>query len=298
MGLVKSSLRQSVSIRVWEWTGGLSGLASILSYSQSFFPQKPLWLHIIVFVAFCLLLVFLVFIYFLLVNTIKWIHNIYVDSIWGETIVDLANAYAAIHKLDRKEDVTEKAIAQTLGHFCDAVKKIFDRKTHSNCSVSIKVPISNYTESGQWVSMCVKNIARDQKHLSMRETVDYQNTKHDVISNTAYSRVVSLVVKESSKPRVYLNNKVKEDPNYATTSSFCKDREAIPYKSELVVPVIPSDYERLSDIKFGGFLCIDSDVENSFDPKRYDIPMTQGLADGLYMLIQKLIAKRELTIEK
>lgn len=145
--------------------------------------------------------------------------------------------------------------------------------------------------------MCVKNIARDQKHLSMRETVDYQNVNHDVISNTAYSRVVALVVKESSKPRVYLNNNVQKDSNYATTSSSCKDREAIPYKSELVVPVIPSDYDNLSDIKFGGFLCIDSDKENSFDPKRYDIPMTQGLADGLYALIQKLIAKRDLNIE-
>lgn len=43
--------------------------------------------------------------------------------------------------------------------------------------------------------MCVKNIARDQKHLSMRETADYKNTNYDVISNTAYSRVVALVVK-------------------------------------------------------------------------------------------------------
>lgn len=149
MGLLTRTLKQCVSFNIWKWIGILSGIASLLSYSQSFFPQEQWWLHIITFVIFCIVLISLVYIYNLAANIIKWIHNIYVDSIWGETIVDLANAYTTIHKLDRKDDVTEQAIAQTLGHFCNVVKKIFDRKTKSDCCVSIKVPISNYAENGQ-----------------------------------------------------------------------------------------------------------------------------------------------------
>lgn len=211
-----------------------------------------------------------------------WIHNIYVDSIWGQTIVDLANIYALIHKLERNDNATEDDVAFVLSEFCAKVKEIFDRKTKSNCCVSIKVPQSNYSESGQWISMQVKNIARDQQHLTERDTPEYNKMEHNIIGNTAYSTIVSLVL-NSKKKKFYLKNNVQEDESYLSTSPY------IYYKSELVVPIIPTDYDNINDIEFLGFLCIDSDRKNSFDKDRYDISMTRGIADSLYSLINKLI---------
>lgn len=77
----------------------------------------------------------------------------------------------------------------------------------------------------------------------------------------------------------------EKDPNYATTSPEDEERKAVPYKSELVVPILPTKYGSLKEVSFGGFLCIDSDEKRAFDADHYDVPMTQGLADGLYVLM-------------
>lgn len=223
------------------------------------------------------------------------IHELNVESIWGDAIIDLAEAYSIIHEVEHKNNITEQDISSVLSKFCNKIKEIFDRTTKSNSSVSIKVPICNYTDQGQWGAMQVKNVARDQKHLNERETPDYKQTNHDILGNTAYSRIVSLVVRESSKDKVYLNNNVNlnVDPNYATTSSQCNDRDAAPYKSELVVPIIPTKYHSLNEIRFGGFLCIDSDKTDSFRHKKYYIHMTRGIADGLYSLMIKLVSLKK-----
>lgn len=135
----------------------------------------------------------------------------------------------------------------------------------------------------------VKNIARDQEHISERDTQDYKDASHDISGNTAYVHILSLVIKQSSKPNIYLDNDVQANPNYDTTSN----RKVIPYKSELVVPILPTRYKKLDDVWFCGFLCIDSDKKNSFDATHYDVPMTIGLADGLYSIMQKLLSLKE-----
>ncbi|MBR0180650.1 MAG: hypothetical protein IJQ04_03170, partial [Prevotella sp.] len=107
--------------------------------------------------------------WFFISNAVKrW--NVYrVESMWGETIKDLAQAYSEIHQLERmSQTITEKKIAMSLQEFCNKIKKIFDRKTKSNCCVSIKVPVSNYSSSGEWKSIQVKNVARDKKHIKER----------------------------------------------------------------------------------------------------------------------------------
>lgn len=271
----------------------LSGIVTYLSFIQQQFSTEW-WKTILYFIGALFLVAILFFFFFLLKNAAKAWKEYRVESIWGETIKDLAYAYSEIHQLERKSSnsiIKEQQIAAVLQEFCNTVKKIFDRKTKSNCCVSIKVPVSNYTDKGEWNSIQVKNIARDKKHIRERDTDDYKTANHDILGNTSYSRIISLVVKESSKMHVYLNNDVdpEKDPNYATTSPEGEDRKAVPYKSELVVPILPSKYDDLNEVFFGGFLCVDSDKKNSFDSSHYDIPMTQGLADGLYFLMLKLL---------
>lgn len=287
MSIFRRSLNQTFQKKNWGWLGGVSGVVTIASFIQ-YNAQLGCWKILLVLVGSLAAIAILFYLFYFFRNAYGWIHNTTVESIWGEIITVLAEVYAMIHEIERKQDVKEGDIARVLGGFCDKVKKLFDKKTNSRCCVSIKVPISNYSESGEWLSIVVKNVARDQDHISERDTQEYKDTKHDIIGNTAYNHIISLVIKQSSKPHVYLENDVHAIKNYDTTSN----RPMVPYKSELVVPILPTRYKKLEDVWFGGFLCIDSDKKESFDRKHYDIPMTIGLADGLYSIMRRLIELR------
>lgn len=289
--MVVNALKLTVQKKNWLWMGGVPGVLTMLSYAMQI-VKVEWWMVALLFIGGLLVIGLMLFLQYLIPLYVLHHSEKKEASCWGEAVKELAIAYAAIHQLERQvQSVNMKDIAMTLGKFCDVVKKIFDRLTESNCCVSIKVPVSNYTDSGEWNTIQVKNVARDRKHITDRDTEEYKAACHDVLGNTAYSRVISLVLKESSKPHIYLNNDVdlEKDPNYATTSQDCNDRTSIPYKSELVVPILPSNYSKLSEVTFGGFLCIDSDKKNAFREKGYDVPMTLGLADGLYVLMIRLL---------
>ena len=293
MSIFKKSFKETIQKQNWYWIGGVPGILTAISCLQSFVELK--WWQNLAIMGCSLGAIFVLFYFFyFLRNAYGWVHNVTVESIWGEIVKVLAEVYAQIHHIERKPSITEKDVADVLYTFCNKVKQLFDKKTHSDCCVSIKVPISHYSNSGEWQSIQVKNVSRDQKHISERDTPDYKNANHDIIGNTAYSYVISKVIKESSKPKVYLENDVKSVANYITSSG----RQDIPYDSELVVPIIPSHYNKLSDVYFGGFLCIDSNKKNAFDPEHYDIPMTIGLADGLYSIMLKLIEINKVNNEK
>lgn len=284
MSIFSKSFLDTIKKKNWYWIGSVPGVLTAISCLQSF-VELEWWQNLLVLGCTFAAIFILFYCYYFLRNAYGWIHNVTVESIWGEVVKVLADVYAQIHEIERKETITEKDVADVLGTFCNKVKQLFDKKTNSDCCVSIKLPISHYSDSGEWQSIQVRNVSRDQKHISDRDTQDYKNTNHDIIGNTAYSYVISMVVKESSNPKVYLENNVKDIANYLTTSC----RQAIPYESELVVPIIPSRYKKISDIYFGGFLCVDSNKRNAFDADHYDIPMTVGLADGLYSIMLKLL---------
>lgn len=288
MSIFIKSFHESFQKKNWRWLGGFSGIVTIGSFVQQNVTLEW-WEVLLVMITSLVAIATLFYLFYFLRNAYGWIHNVTVESIWGEIITVLAEVYAMIHEVERKEKVTENDIAKVLGGFCNKVKKLFDKKTNSKCCVSIKVPISNYSASGQWMNIQVKNIARDQDHISERDTQEYKDAHHDISGNTAYVHILSLVIKQSSKPNIYLDNDVHANPNYDTTSN----RKEIPYKSELVVPILPTKYKKLEDVWFGGFLCIDSEKKNSFDANRYDVPMTIGLADGLYSIMQKLLSLNE-----
>lgn len=288
MSIFSRSFRDTVKKKNWSWLGGVSGVVTLASFIvlplQSFVSLKG-WQYLLVPVGTLVVFFVLFYVYYFLRNAYGWIHNLTVESIWGEVVKVLAEVYAYIHEIERKNPITEKDIADVLCFFCNKVKVLFDKKTNSNCSVSIKVPISHYSDSGEWQSIQVKNISRDQAHISERDTTEYKNAIHDIVGNTAYSYIVSMVMKKSSKQHAFLDNNVKSNLNYITTSG----RSVIPYESELVVPILPSRYKDLSEVFFGGFLCVDSNHKDAFDSEHYDIPMTIGLADGLYSIMLRLI---------
>lgn len=177
--------------------------------------------------------------------------------------------------------------ASTLAEICNRLREIFDKLTDSRCCVSIKLiesdtDIIEEMTISQIMNLSVKSIARDNNHYS-RDTRTYQNTVHYIRDNTAYSTIVSKLTK---KVAFYLNNDVNIENSYCTSSPYTDENgESInpPYKSELVFPIMKDKSN--NKYTFIGFLCIDSEKENSF--KKYDVgfEIASMYAENLYWII-------------
>lgn len=224
------------------------------------------------------------FLYVCFKRLIKYIHNIYVDSIWGYAIVELKDAYSEIHFLRKQENVSNEEFVGIMITFCDTLKRIFDKKTNANCCVSIKVPISS-GENLESLELC--NLCRDSAHRN-RDTEQYRNIKHRIIGNTAYSKIVNKILKGNQKHLAYVNNDINNSSDYENTSIECYPEGVLPYNSELVYPIVPIRGNETNQKNLKGFICIDCDEANKFDESRYDIPMVQGIADGIYDIFSKL----------
>lgn len=230
-----------------------------------------------------ILLFFIRFLYYVSKDFVRYIHIIYVDSIWGNAIVDLKDAYSVMHHLRKQEEILDEDFMNALITMCEKVKMIFDRKTKGNCCVSIKVPAGVFTSLQTW-ELC--NLCRDSEHTN-RDTKDYEKTKHTVIGNTPYIVIVNklLNTKQEVKP-YYMNNDIEKSKDYMNSSSQLY-KNGLPYKSELVYAIVPIIKDEAHRYDLAGFLCIDCDKKNVFDDKRYDIPMVEGIVDGIYDIIEK-----------
>lgn len=223
------------------------------------------------------------FLYYLCKDLFRYIHNTYVDSIWGQAIIDLKDAYSIMHYLRKQDQITDDDFMRALITFCEVLKVIFDRKTKGDCCVSIKVPTGNFASLETW-ELC--NLCRDVKHKS-RDTKDYESTKHTVIGNTPYAIIVNKLLsnKRKSKP-YYINNDIDGTKDYMNTSDQIYT-DGLPYKSELVYAIVPVKNDDEHHYDLAGFLCIDCNKKNVFDEKRYDVPMVEGIVDGIYDIIQR-----------
>ena len=55
----------------------------------------------------------------------------------------------------------------------------------------------------------------------------------------------------------------------------------LPYKSELIYPILPVHRVSEQDYNIWGFICVDCDVANGFDNK-YDKAIVEVVADGVH----------------
>lgn len=234
-------------------------------------------------IVFLIILFSIRFLYYLCKDLVRYIHNVYVDSIWGDAIIELKDAYSILHYLRRQDEISDEDFMKALVTFCETLKNIFDRKTKGNCCVSIKVPTGVFNSLQTW-ELC--NLCRDKIHSS-RDTKDYEAISHTVIGNTPYIIIVNklLDTKRKSKP-YYINNDIENTKDYVNTSIDVY-KDGLPYKSELVYAIVPvkNDEDHRHDL--AGFLCVDCDRKDAFDEKRYDIPMIEGIVDGIYDIIIK-----------
>ncbi len=279
--MVIKSLKQATKGTLWKFLlGSIGTVIAILLIGKNFFGMTVVD-SILCGIGFILVLYIARFFYYLIKNTIIFIHNTYVDSIWGDAIVDLKNAYAEIHSLRKKSEFDDREFMKTMIVFCDTLKKIFDRKTKSNCCVSIKVPI---VENDRLETIELINLCRDTHHKE-RDTQQYMEIKHTIIGNTPYRVIVNNILKQNYKKLAYVNNDIANTKDYDNTSKECHKDGVLPYKSELVFPIIPIKSNDVHNYKMSGFICIDCHEKDKFDEFRYDVPMVEGIADGIYDII-------------
>lgn len=268
--------------------GGVGSIAGTMLIGKNFF-EFPIKYSVSIGVG-CIVVIWIIrFLYVLVSLSIEYWHNIYVDSIWGSAIVTLKNAYSEIHQLRQKEEFSDKEFVAVMLRFCDALKTIFDNKTKSNCCVSIKVTVS---ENDSLETLVLKNLCRDSHHQN-RDTEQYKSIQHTIIGNTAYTKIVLKILKGNQKHLAYINNDIPNSNDYENTSKECYTDGILPYQSELVYPIVPIKGNEISRKRLKGFICIDCNKPNKFDEKRYDIPMIEGVADGIYDLFVRRNSRKE-----
>jgi hypothetical protein len=270
--------------KLWKWlTGSLGAAVALFFIGKNGFGLsvfKSILLGI------CLLAIVFItnFIYYLFTN----IHR---KNAYAEAIVFLKEGFAGINKLKRENSNDSEEIMRTMVALCNNIKSVFDKLTKVDCSVSIKIPKINQPISGDAV---VENICRDFNHYLVRNTDAYKKQEHRVSGNTAYQVILNSVLNGDRSRFFYLNNNVPKTKDYQTTSRAAYPNGVLPYKSELVYPILPIhppqvDATQNSKPKYEiwGFLCIDCNDVNKFN-ERYHVPLIEGVADGVFDVIMRI----------
>jgi hypothetical protein len=230
------------------------------------------------------------------------------ESIYGNAIVLLSEAYSKIHA-NRNKELTPENVKTILIEFCNTIREIFVFKTKAKCSVSIKIFVDG--DSDVRIETRVLNLCRDsqsQNRYSNRQNKNYDDIEHTIANNTCYERIISKFFSNKFKDTYFLSNdlidmeyenssfEMFEDytENERKTKESRKRHWPLNYKSELVVSISPMINERNNRLPIIGFLCVDCELNRKdiFNTE-YDVPLLQGVTDGLYDFIKtKLIEKK------
>lgn len=98
-----SFLKQStIKWPFWKWIfGGVGSIVAILSIGKNFF-ELSVSTSLLFGVDIIVIIWILRSLYLIVVALMSYVHNMYVDSIWGVAIIELKNAYSEIHFLRKK----------------------------------------------------------------------------------------------------------------------------------------------------------------------------------------------------
>lgn len=276
------SFLSSLKWKFWKWllTGGIGALIGTLTFGERFFHWN-LQKSILFSLAFIIALFIIRFILIFAKESLKYFHQIYVNSVYGDAIIILKDNFASTHYYRKSPGHNDEEFMKSMILFCNGLKEIYDKILKSETSVSIKVPIR---DTGVKEQTTLMNLTRDTKHIS-RDTQQYKEIKHTIIGNTPFSYCLSKVVINSPE-KAYINNKVNETENYNNTSRDCYYNGKLPYNSELVYPIVPIINESKTNSICHGFICVDTIKLNAFKTK-YEVAIIEGVADGIYDLISE-----------
>jgi len=267
------------------FVSNFAGIIAILYFGYNYLRENLLWMTrtYSILLGFGLLICVYLGLYlcFLLKNFFVWCHERWIDSIWTDALKGFTESYTNINRLRRLGDNAIDEIPTSLRNLCDSLKEAFDVLTNSNCCVSIKVPVT-VDENSNIESLEMKNLCRDTKHKE-RDTQEYQEARHTIIGNTAYSVIVRNIMSRNKQKQCYINNDVLNTKDYATTTPNRNEVNGYGYRSEIVYPIMP---EKNDAKDISGFICVDSPKANAFKYQESERTMTAAIADGLFDIIE------------
>ena len=284
--ILLESFKQTFSGIIWKFIGGSAGsLIAVLLFAKNAFGESA---HNSIFVAAILLSILYGFRFFIILcrNSFHYLHEVYRESKYGQAIVTLKEMFADVHLLRKKELFEDKEFMEVMKMICNELKSLFETNNSCKCSVSIKVPVAGKITKDTLISeLAVSNLCRDSEATGIRDTQKYNSTNHTITGNTPYNVIVENVFKRHTQKLFYSNNAVSVKDGYQSTSIGTYGNNDLAYQSEIVVPILPIKIED-KDYDLLGFLCVDCVTKDKFHFK-YDVPLVQGVSDGIYDLLSK-----------
>ena len=212
---------------------------------------------------------------------------------------EIGKAFSYIHQINsplpRNPDLAEDM--EMLKYFCTYLALEYSKITNSICAVCIKFIKIEYIET----------LIRDHYSQSFRNEVEIKdrqnNIKHKLSENSHFRYIFDHEIgdkKLSSKYFLgkdlaiepdYQNSRIKDvklPPNKGIVNRFKRKRawsKYLPYRTTLVVPIVPLNTVSLHNVRLEGYLCIDSNKPNVFSVR--DAAIIRGVADGIYPSIIK-----------
>lgn len=286
--IFKISFVKTIKDKRWNWFfGSFSTLFTGLLLAYNYF-EAPSYLSSAAYFLYGiggLFILRLVFIFFQ--ELYKYFYKKSAESKWGEAIVKLNLCWTKVNIYRETRGIQDQEFIDILQTFCDSLKIIFDKITSSNCSVSVKMPESGKVEG----DATMITICRDSSSSQTRNTKEYVSCNHNLLGNTCYAYSMNRLSKNGIKDpkRFYINNNIENSSkDYMNTSMDCYPiLKRLPYKSELVHPIVRIYNEQIGVYDCHGFLCVDSNKNEVFDDN-YSVAILEGVADGLYDVISEV----------
>lgn len=210
-----------------------------------------------------------------------------------------ADAYGAInigfshlHRLRRIENLQINQILPELAKLCDEMSYAFGRLYGSQIGICIKFIVN---DNGR--PRCETLVRNSYSNAQNRKSGSQDVTKHWIDANSDFEFIYSNFDNDNVDTSYYLEQHLPTCRDYKNTrlkngwkpkSYFLfpekyarKWNWPLPYKSTLIVPIVPLIANDQSQEAIRGFLCADSPSEGIFN-KYYDVDIMKGVADGIY----------------
>lgn len=276
------SLRLTAKWGLWKWLffSSIGAFSASLLFANKFFGFS--YYHSILFTVVGSAILFLARFFAIFIKEgLKYYHEVYLNSVYGDAIILLKDSFAYTHYYRKTPGHRDTEFVKSMMLICNNLQTIFSNILKEDCSVSIKVPFSKDKVDEQSTFM---NLTRDIAHNS-RDTDMYKQQIHSLIGNTAFSNAFNKVL-INAKHKQYINNSVNSTVNYDNTSRECYTDGILPYNSELVYPITPLINDNKHNLDCHGFICVDTKKLNAFTGK-YDAAILEGVADGIYDIISQ-----------
>lgn len=278
----------------------IGGFASIVAFGIYFAPRLNSQGWIGVFFLGTIALFFLGYNYYLISKYRKKVR-------YADIHEELNMGFASLHSIDRMNSESISQIGQHLIDLCDSISNAFSKVNGNHIGACVKF----LTIDGDRPRALT--LVRDRKSSTKnRKTGRTDKTKHWIDSNSDFDFIYSNFDNENIDTTYYLatklpcksdyrNSRLKDWPPktklFLLNNVLRQKLWPLPYKSTLVVPIVPLFANEQEQAAIRGFLCIDSSKNVAFT-KTIDVEILKGISDALYNKIDKLHELLEINDEK